>query len=220
MDCFGTHSAHAQTCDNVRVQSATPWTASVHHSAHAQTCDNVRVQSATPWTASVHTQHMPKPVITFVFKVLRLGLLPYISVQTWHMAVFHKLISAPGYKKNADSWRRLSSPPGCFMSIFWSYCMRLFYFAFTHPCKKWQVSTQHVYIHTCVALKHSCLYIFRCVLAVVTTKYHCRANHRPGFVDGECKTMILIPVAVTVDECRWCQKISFVIECTLYTPEN
>ena len=42
---------------------------------HAQTCDNVRVQSATQWTASVHTLHMPKPVITFVFKVLRNGLL-------------------------------------------------------------------------------------------------------------------------------------------------
>ena len=32
---------------------------------------NVRVQSATERTASVHTLHMPKPVITFVFKVLR-----------------------------------------------------------------------------------------------------------------------------------------------------
>ena len=37
---------------------------------HAQTCDNVRVQSATQWTASVHTLHMPKPVITFVLRVL------------------------------------------------------------------------------------------------------------------------------------------------------
>ena len=45
---------------------------------HAQTCDNVRVQSATQWTASVHTLHMPKPVITFVLRVLRNGLLPYI----------------------------------------------------------------------------------------------------------------------------------------------
>ena len=36
------------------------------------------VQSATQWTASVHTFHMPKPVITFVFKVLRNGLLWYI----------------------------------------------------------------------------------------------------------------------------------------------
>ena len=77
-----TYSTHAQTCDNirvqsatcdnVRVQSATEWTAS------AQTCDNVRVPSATEWTASVHTLHMPKPVITFVFKVLRHGLLRYI----------------------------------------------------------------------------------------------------------------------------------------------
>ena len=30
------------------------------------------------WTASVHALHMPKPVITFVFKVLRNGLLRYI----------------------------------------------------------------------------------------------------------------------------------------------
>ena len=29
---------------------------------HAQTCENVRVQSATQWTASVHILHMPKPV--------------------------------------------------------------------------------------------------------------------------------------------------------------
>ena len=94
MDCFGTYFAHVQTCDNVRVQSATQWTASVHtlhmskpvitfgfkvlygmdcfgtYFTHVQTCDNVRVQSATQWTASVHTLHMSKPVITFVFKVL------------------------------------------------------------------------------------------------------------------------------------------------------
>ena len=42
---------------------------------HVQTCGNVRVQSATEWTASVHTLRMSKPVITFVFKVLRNGLL-------------------------------------------------------------------------------------------------------------------------------------------------
>ena len=68
---------HVQTCDNVRVQSATQWTASVH-TTHVQTCDNVRVQSATQWTASVHTSHISKPVTTFVFKVLRNGLLRYI----------------------------------------------------------------------------------------------------------------------------------------------
>ena len=54
MDCFGTYCTHVQTCDNVRVQSA------------------------TEWTVSVHTAHMSKPVITFVFKVLRNGLLRYI----------------------------------------------------------------------------------------------------------------------------------------------
>ena len=40
--------------------------------------DDVCVQSATQWTASVHTLHMFKPVMTFVFKVLRNGLLRYI----------------------------------------------------------------------------------------------------------------------------------------------
>ena len=55
MDCFGTYFRHAQSCDNVH-----------------------RVQSATEWTASVHTLRMPKAVITFVFIVLRNGLLRYI----------------------------------------------------------------------------------------------------------------------------------------------
>ena len=47
MDCFGTYLTHAQSCDNVRVHSA------------------------TQWTASVHTLRMPKAVITFMFKVLQ-----------------------------------------------------------------------------------------------------------------------------------------------------
>ena len=91
MDCFGTYFTHAQSCDNVRVPSATEWTASVHtlHMPKAVIAfvfqvlrngllRNVHVQSATEWTASVHTLHMPKAVITFVFKVLRNGLLRYI----------------------------------------------------------------------------------------------------------------------------------------------
>ena len=49
MDCFGTYFTHAQSCDNVRVHST-----------------------------SVHTLRMPKAVITFVFIVLRNGLLRYI----------------------------------------------------------------------------------------------------------------------------------------------
>ena len=95
MDCFGTYFTHAQTCDNVHVQSAMEWTASVHmpkpvitfvfnvlrsglpRCIHyiAQTCDNVRVQCATAWTASVQAFHRPKPVLTFVFKMLLSGLL-------------------------------------------------------------------------------------------------------------------------------------------------
>ena len=45
---------------------------------HVQTCDDVRVQSATQSTASVHSWHMSKPVMTFVFRVLRNRLLRYI----------------------------------------------------------------------------------------------------------------------------------------------
>ena len=103
MDCFGTYFTRVQTCDDVRLQNATDWTASVHtlhmskpvmtfvfkvlrngmvcfgtYFTHVQTCDEVRVQSATEWTASVHTLHMSRPVMTFVFKVLRNGLLRYI----------------------------------------------------------------------------------------------------------------------------------------------
>ena len=97
MDCFGTYFTHAQSCDNVRVHSATEWTALVHtlrmskpnvtrvqsatewtasvHTLHMSKPNVTRVQSATEWTASVHTLRMPKAVITFIFKVLRTGLL-------------------------------------------------------------------------------------------------------------------------------------------------
>ena len=43
-------------------------------------------QSAMQCTASVHTLHMPKPVITFVFKVLRNALLRYILYPFWMAA--------------------------------------------------------------------------------------------------------------------------------------
>ena len=76
-DGFGTYFTHVPPRDNVRVQSATHRTASVR-TLHVQTRDNVRVQSATQRTASVHAAHMSKPAITFVFKVLRNGLLRYI----------------------------------------------------------------------------------------------------------------------------------------------
>ena len=68
MDCFGTYLTHGQTCDNVRVQSATQWTASVHTLHMPKPVITFVFKSATQWTASVHTSHMPKPVITFVFK--------------------------------------------------------------------------------------------------------------------------------------------------------
>ena len=62
MDGFGTYFTHAQTCDYVRVQSATALAASVH-TLHMPkpVITFVRVQSATALAASVHTLHMPKP---------------------------------------------------------------------------------------------------------------------------------------------------------------
>ena len=42
--------------DNVRIDCLGAYCTKV------QTCDNVRVQSATQWTSSVHTLHMSKPI--------------------------------------------------------------------------------------------------------------------------------------------------------------
>ena len=44
------------------------------------------------FTAPVHTLHMPKPVRTFVFKVLRNGLLT-ASVYTLYMPKHHMVVS-------------------------------------------------------------------------------------------------------------------------------
>ena len=70
MDCFGTYFTHDQTCDNVRVKSATQWTASVHTLHMTKPVITFVFKSATQSTAAVHTLHMPKPVITFVLRVL------------------------------------------------------------------------------------------------------------------------------------------------------
>ena len=94
MGCFGTYFTHAQSCDNVRVQRATEWTASVNtlHMPKSvitfvfimlrNTCPNLSCDNAFKvlrnGAASVHTSHMPKGGKTFVFKVLRNGLLRYI----------------------------------------------------------------------------------------------------------------------------------------------
>ena len=81
MDCFGKYCTHVQTCDNVRVQSATEWTASVHTAHMSKSVITFVFKVMRNGHASVHTAHMSKPVITFVmfvFKVLRNGLLRYI----------------------------------------------------------------------------------------------------------------------------------------------
>ena len=69
--CFGTYSAHAQTCDNVRVQTATQWIASVH-TLHGPKPDNLPVQSATQWDCfgkNCSSRWMqPRPTCTLVAK--------------------------------------------------------------------------------------------------------------------------------------------------------
>ena len=94
MGCFGAYFTHAQSCDNVRVQRATEWTASVNtlhmpksvitfvfimlrNTCPNLSCDNV-FKVLRNGAASVHTSHMPKGGKTFVFKVLCNGLLRYI----------------------------------------------------------------------------------------------------------------------------------------------
>ena len=77
MACFGMHPTHVQTCNNVRVQSAAQWTASVHaldmpkpvitfvFKVYAMDCSGV----TTSVFKVLHTLRMPKPVVTLVFKV-------------------------------------------------------------------------------------------------------------------------------------------------------
>ena len=82
MGGFGAYFTHAQRWENLRVQRATEISsASVHnlHMPKALTTFVFICHSATQWTASVHTLYTcpkhPKAVKTFVFKVLRNGLL-------------------------------------------------------------------------------------------------------------------------------------------------
>ena len=72
---------------------------------HVQTCDDVRVQSATQSTASVHTWNMSKPVMTFVFKVLRNGLLRCMStpVMTFVFKVLRNRLLGYTYLKHVQT---------------------------------------------------------------------------------------------------------------------
>ena len=55
------------------------------HFTYALTCDNVRVQSSTEWTASVQTLHMPKPAEASN----TLLSLKRVVFEIWGQAVFH-----------------------------------------------------------------------------------------------------------------------------------
>ena len=79
IDCFGTYFTHVQTCDDVRAHSATLSTASVHV---LDTCPNLWWCSCSQCYAiecfGTCTWHMSKPVMMFVFTVLRYRLLRYM----------------------------------------------------------------------------------------------------------------------------------------------
>ena len=59
--------------------------------------DKVRVPSATEWTASVHTLHMPKAVISLVFKLLlgTCSILVFLRFRVFVFSRFHVLPAAP-----------------------------------------------------------------------------------------------------------------------------
>ena len=127
MDCFGTYLTHAQSCDNVRVPSATQWTASVHTlhmpkavitfmfkvlqegtasvHTHAQSCDNVHVQSI--WTGLLRCilLHMPKAVIKFVFEVY--------GMDCWRTYLTHAHICDNVRVQSTTEWI-VFSPFSCF----------------------------------------------------------------------------------------------------------
>ena len=74
---FGSYLKHVQTCDDVRVQSATQSTARYI----LETCPNLWWRSCSKCYAidcTVHSWNMSKTVMTFVFKVLRIRLRRYI----------------------------------------------------------------------------------------------------------------------------------------------
>ena len=119
MDCFGTYFTHAQSCDNVHVQSATGRTASVH--THAQSCDNVHVQSATDWAASVHTLHMPKAVIKFVFEVY--------GMDCWRTYLTHAQICDNIRVQSATKWIVFSRFRVFVFSRFRAWRFRVFAFS-------------------------------------------------------------------------------------------
>ena len=155
---------------------------------HAQTCDNVPVPSATPWTASVHAQHMPKPVITFVFKVLRNGLLRY-KLDTWLFSTnsFQRLNT-----KNADSWRRLLVRRDVYVCIMIALYV---FFSFLHTHVRSDRSVHNnmcIYTHLLHWNIHVSLYLGvllmwsqqNIIAAPITSLGFWMGN---GFLDGECK---------------------------------
>ena len=96
---------------------------------HAQTCGNVPVQSATQWTASAHALHMPKPVITFLFKVLRNGLLRHMLYTCFKPLITFLFKCATQWTASAHA---LHMPQPAKRSCSKCYAMDCFGTCFTH----------------------------------------------------------------------------------------
>ena len=148
MDCFGTYFTHVQTCDDVRVQST------------------------TEWTASVHTLHMSKPVMTFVFKVLRDGLLRYI------LYTFPKPVMTFVFKVQYYSVLQSATPLLLCTTKYYSSTTPVLlrttqYYSSTTPYQKVLLQTLYYFIATpvlpCTTKYYSC-YALQVFLLTLRTK--------------------------------------------------
>ena len=105
MFIFGQNkAAFAVISANVRVQSATEWTASVHTLTHVQTCNVTRVQSATEWTASVHTlTHVQTCKVTRVQSALTMMMMMMMMMIVM-MTIQKQHFCLKAYRNNDVKW--------------------------------------------------------------------------------------------------------------------
>ena len=112
---------------------------------HVQTCDDVRVQSATQSTASVHTSNMSKPVMTFFFKVLCNRLIRYI-LETCPNLWWRSFQSAMQSTDSVHSWN-MSKP--VMTLVFKVLCNRLLRYILETCPNLWWCSCSKCYPIDC-----------------------------------------------------------------------
>ena len=97
MDCFRTCFTHVQTCDNVRVQSAIRNGLLWYILYTSKPVITFVFKMLRNGLLGANFTHVLKPVITFVFQVLRNGLLRHINL---HMSKTCHNLRVP----NATQW--------------------------------------------------------------------------------------------------------------------